>query len=103
MPVSWVRALAFLLLLPPPAAAQPSSPIASEFIQRAWDTDDGLPQNSITAMIQSRDGYLWLGTFGGLVRFDGNAFTVFDPGNTPGLSSGRITALRETSDGSLWI
>jgi ligand-binding sensor domain-containing protein/signal transduction histidine kinase len=101
MPWSWGRALAFLFL--PVTAAAQSSPIADQYIHRAWGTADGLPQNSITTMVQTRDGYLWLGTFGGLVRFDGNAFTVFDPGNTPGLISGRITALLEAKDGSLWV
>jgi ligand-binding sensor domain-containing protein len=41
---------------------------------RSWDTDQGLPNNSIISMVQSRDGYLWLGTLNGLVRFDGVSF-----------------------------
>jgi ligand-binding sensor domain-containing protein len=96
--------VAFVSLLCPPAAtAQPAPPIAEGFIRRAWGTRDGLPQNTVTAMVQTRDGYLWLGTFGGLVRFDGHAFTVFNPGNTAGLASARITALLEDRRGTLWI
>src|SRR5205823_7291917 len=72
------------LLAAAPAAAETTPSIAAQFIGRSWGTADGLPQNSVTAIVQARDGYLWLGTFGGLVRFDGHAFTVFDPGNTPG-------------------
>ena len=56
----------------------------------SWTTEDGLPQNSVNAILQTRDGYLWLGTFGGLTRFDGVKFTIFNTGNTPGLKSNRI-------------
>jgi len=68
-----------------------------------WLTRDGLPQNSVNAICQTRDGYLWLGTWGGLARFDGVRFTIFNRANTPGLGDSRITALTETPDGSLWI
>jgi signal transduction histidine kinase/ligand-binding sensor domain-containing protein len=68
-----------------------------------WTTENGLPQNSVNAIVQTRDGYLWLGTFGGLVRFDGARFSIFDPVNTPQLKSNRITALMEDRDGNLWI
>jgi hypothetical protein len=54
------------------------TPDPAAFLHTTWNTADGLPQNSINAILQSRDGYLWLGTFGGLVRFDGVAFTVFN-------------------------
>jgi ligand-binding sensor domain-containing protein/signal transduction histidine kinase len=88
---------------PAQASPQPSPPVASPYIVRAWGTGDGLPQNTVTAIVQTRDGYLWLGTFGGLVRFDGLTFTVFDPGNSPGLASARITSLHEDSQRVLWI
>src|SRR6266851_7841773 len=68
-----------------------------------WDTEKGLPQNSVIAMTQTRDGYLWLGTLNGLVRFDGIRFTVFDESNTPGLNSGRIVLLFEDSQNNFWI
>jgi signal transduction histidine kinase/streptogramin lyase len=68
-----------------------------------WLTRDGLPQNSVKAIVQTRDGYLWLGTGGGLARFDGVRFTIFNRANTPGLRDSRITALAEGADGSLWI
>jgi ligand-binding sensor domain-containing protein/signal transduction histidine kinase len=85
------------------AFAQPIAPRLDRYIERSWDTRDGLPQNTVRAIAQTRDGYLWLGTFGGLVRFDGNAFTIFDPGNTPGLTSARIVSLLEDRNGVLWI
>lgn len=68
-----------------------------------WETDDDLPQNSVLALAQTRDGYLWLGTGLGLVRFDGLSFTVFDRSNTPGLPSDAISGLFEDSRGRLWI
>jgi ligand-binding sensor domain-containing protein/signal transduction histidine kinase len=69
-----------------------------------WQTEDGLPQNSITAIVQTRDGYLWLGTAQrGLVRFDGFQFTSFTTANTPALRSDRISCLHEDSQGTLWI
>lgn len=68
-----------------------------------WRTEDGLPQSSITAILQSRDGYLWLGTQRGLVRFDGFVFKVFDADNTPQLKSDNINRLFEDEERNLWI
>ncbi|HXQ71676.1 MAG TPA: two-component regulator propeller domain-containing protein, partial [Pyrinomonadaceae bacterium] len=68
----------------------------------SWTTDNGLPQNSIYSIIQTRDGYLWIATFDGLVRFDGVQFKVFNKSNTKGLSTNRFTALYEDKDGTLW-
>ena len=70
---------------------------------RSWKTDSGLPGNVVTAIIQTRDGYLWLGTYGGLARFDGVRFTVFNSENTPELQSDRITSLYQDLQGTLWI
>lgn len=67
-----------------------------------WTADDGLPQNSVRSITQTRDGYLWLTTFDGLVRFDGVRFTVFDKSNTKGLRTNRFTSLYEDKDGTLW-
>jgi signal transduction histidine kinase/ligand-binding sensor domain-containing protein len=69
----------------------------------SWSTDNGLPQASITAILQTRDGFLWFATFGGLVRYDGLRFQVFNTGNTKGLRTGRFTFLFEDREGNLWI
>jgi signal transduction histidine kinase/ligand-binding sensor domain-containing protein len=74
-----------------------------KYLHDAWNTENGLPQNSVPAILQTRDGYLWVGTFGGLARFDGVKFTVFDTGNSPGLKSNRIITLYEDRAGALWI
>lgn len=69
---------------------------------RNYGIDQGLPQASVNALLQARDGYLWIGTYGGLVRFDGNTFKTFHtkPG---GLLSNRILSLHEDHHGRLWI
>jgi signal transduction histidine kinase/ligand-binding sensor domain-containing protein len=77
--------------------------VPAKYVQDVWTTEKGLPQNSVTAILQTRDGYLWVGTFGGLARFDGLKFTIFDTGNSPGLKSNRIIALFEDHTGVLWI
>jgi len=73
------------------------------YFTRVWQVEDGLPQNGVTAVVQTQDGYIWVGTHNGLVRFDGVRFKVFDTGNTPQLQSSRITALFEDAEGNLWI
>ena len=73
-----------------------------DYLIRSWETSDGLPDSSVTAMVQTADGYLWFGTFGGLVRFDGVKFTVFDPSNTPQLASPGIVNLHLDTAGRLW-
>lgn len=72
-------------------------------ILRRFAIEDGLPQSSVNAIIQSRDEYLWLGTFGGLVRFDGERFTTFRSLAGEGPSSDRVSALLEDQTGQLWI
>jgi len=74
-----------------------------KYLHDVWSTENGLPQNDVTQLIQTRDGYIWLATNGGLARFDGIRFTIFDSGNTPELRSNRILALNEDRDGTLWI
>ncbi|NUQ81164.1 MAG: hypothetical protein HUU10_06100 [Bacteroidetes bacterium] len=68
-----------------------------------WTTDDGLPQNTILSVIQSHSGYIWLGTYEGLVRYNGTSFTVFDSRNTPALTNHAIISLLETTDSTIWI
>ncbi len=70
---------------------------------RVWQTEDGLPENLVTSAAQTRDGYLWFGTFSGLVRFDGERFRVFNPTNAPELPDRRVVRLFEDSMGVLWI
>jgi len=83
--------------------AQGATGTPPRFFFQTWQTDDGLPQKHITAIVQTRDGYLWLGTYNGLARFDGVRFVVFNAANTPGLASSRVTSLCEDTNGVLWL
>jgi len=73
------------------------------YITRAWKTDDGLPGSCVMTVIQSHDGYLWLGTRSGLARFDGVQFTIFNGGNTPEMQGPHMTCLFEDPKGTIWI
>lgn len=87
-------------------AAATFSTVATELEDYAlhlWQMEDGLPQNAVSAVVQTRDGYLWVGTYNGLARFDGVRFTVFNRARTSELRNDRVTALFEAPDGTLWI
>ena len=73
----------------------------SEFVCQTWRVEDGLPQNSVMAIVQTRDGYIWLGTANGLARFDGVRFKRF--GLAEGLSSLQVRVLLEDREGGLWV
>ena len=68
---------------------------------RSWQREQGLPQNSVKALAQTRDGYLWIGSDDGVVRFDGVRFVSF--GLREGLPSGPVRTLFEDRQGTLWI
>jgi signal transduction histidine kinase/ligand-binding sensor domain-containing protein len=70
--------------------------------QQAWSTEEGLPQSSVHSIVQTPDGYLWIATEGGLVRFDGVSFQTFDRGNQPAFTSEDVCCLAADGHG-LWI
>src|SRR6185312_10211044 len=84
-------------------ASAETLPAHPNFFQRSWKTENGLPDNAVTAIVQTHDGYIWIGTYGGLARFDGARFTIFNTASEPELQSDRITALYEDRTGVLWI
>ncbi len=77
--------------------------LKNDFLVAKWTTSQGLPQNTVTSILQAKDGYIWLGTFGGLARFDGVRFTVFDSTNTPGFNSNRVLSIEQDSLGRIWV
>ena len=87
----------------PAMGGEPGERGPVEYVIAAWETVDGLPENSATAIAQAPDGYLWFGTFNGLVRFNGTDFTIFNPDNTPELPSAGIVNVHSDRGGRLWI
>ena len=70
---------------------------------QSWTTQDGLPQNSVHAIAQTSDGYLWAATEAGLVRFDGIRFDVFTHRTTPAFTSDDLCCLVAARNNGLWI
>lgn len=101
LPIAWLALCLCVCAVPASAAPEPGP--AAPFIVDSWSTEEGLPDSEAISVVQSRDGYLWIGTLHGLVRFDGSKFTVFNQMNTPGLTSDRIVCLFEDRQTNLWI
>src|SRR5688572_16069506 len=95
--------LSLAALRPAPAGALDEVRPLAQYGREVWQTEQGLPQNSIQAILQTRDGYLWVGTQEGLARFDGVRFVVFDRRSVPQFRSNLITALHADSRDRLWI
>ena len=83
-------------------ALEPTTPLAN-LSRQAWGLENGLPQNTVQALIQTPDGFVWLGTEVGLVRFDGNSFQAFDKNSQPALPGNDVRCLLATRDGALWV
>jgi PAS domain S-box-containing protein len=94
------------VLVSAPAGAQrrlDAGKALTQYGMDAWNLDQGLPNATVNAVLQTRQGYLWVGTFEGLARFDGVRFTVYNRANTPQLGNNGIRALCEDREGGLWI
>jgi ligand-binding sensor domain-containing protein/signal transduction histidine kinase len=99
---AWVASAAWFVMGAGACAAAETDAFAG-YTRHIWQASDGLPEQTVQAFAQTRDGYLWIGTSGGLVRFDGVHFTVFDRQNTPALHENSIFCLMVSRDGALWI
>ncbi len=102
---SFVIFLALLLLwLPAATSLEAAAPGTARFaVDPPWTSEQGLAGNSVFSLLQTQDGYLWVGTAYGLARFDGIHFETFDENNAPGLEGSQIIKLFEDSRGNLWI
>ena len=87
----------------PAAAGAQQTPNVQRFVSEVWTVENGLPVNAIQRVSRGREGYLWLATWDGLVRYDGARFSVFNTGNTDALPSNRIADMATASDGTLWL
>src|ERR1700744_697939 len=91
--------LAALLLLP---AFHAAASVNDDWFARPWRSDEGLPDNNVSGIAQTTDGFLWVGTVGGLVRFDGDRFDEFSPLNVGIPVRGIRTLLLDKHD-RLWL
>jgi signal transduction histidine kinase/ligand-binding sensor domain-containing protein len=97
----WAAAIVLLACAPAGLALDPTKSL-TQYSRKLWTQQHGLPQDTIRAITQTTDGYLWLGTDEGLARFDGYEFTTFDKSNGD-LPSNSITSLTAGANGALWI
>src|ERR1051325_5926595 len=93
----------FILIRTLSASALDPTKTLTQYIQDNWQTDQGLPQNAVYCITQTKDGFLWIGTEEGVARFDGVRFTVFNKANTPEIKNNIINALLADREGNLWI
>jgi signal transduction histidine kinase/ligand-binding sensor domain-containing protein len=105
-----VRSVAFgsaccvgLTLLHAKSASAPNELSAKTWGHQSWSTENGLPQNSVHQILQTKDGYLWIATEGGLSRFDGLTFKTFTQESDQAFTSDDICCLAQDSRGSLWV
>jgi ligand-binding sensor domain-containing protein/signal transduction histidine kinase len=95
-----LRRFAAVVLL---AGATRAAAAPVDYLMDVWDTENGLPSSTVTAIAQTPDGYLWVGTYNGLARFDGARFVTFDPVSTTALTQARVQGLFLDASGTLWI
>ena len=86
-----------------PAAALDPDKAFHHYVRNTWSIEEGLPQISALALVQDRQGYLWVGTQAGLARFDGVRFTTHTPADTPGLRGIWINDLHVDAGNRLWV
>jgi len=100
-----IAGLLLALVAATPALALPATSleVAQGWVARSWTQKDGLPVVGVNSLTQGEDGYLWLATFGGLVRFDGARFTTGDGVAEPGPAGGRFTGIWRGKGGALWL
>lgn len=99
--ITLIATFAHFVANPAPASAE-TKPL-TDYVKVIWGKEEGLPQESVKKVLQTRDGYIWVGTQEGLARFDGVHFTIFNTQNSPGLESDNIHDLAQDGEGNLWI
>ncbi len=97
-----IRAAVGLWLAATAAWALDPAKVITQYRQLIWNTDTGLPQNSVTGITQTDDGYIWLGTQEGLARFDGVRFVLFDEENTPEIANNNMGPMVAEPGGGFW-
>ena len=101
--MTWLRFLFLFLMTSFSLMALDPNKIITQYNVQVWNMQEGLPGNSVLALRQTQDGYLWIGTLDGLGRFDGVHFELFTKGKIPQLKDNVIRALYQDQNGILWI
>jgi ligand-binding sensor domain-containing protein/signal transduction histidine kinase len=99
----WAGALILCLGIPRCGFALDPAKSVQHYNCQTWNRQTGLPANGINAIAQTKDGYLWLGTAAGLVRFDGLEFKLLDLARVPQVRNSIVTSLASARDGGLWV
>jgi ligand-binding sensor domain-containing protein/signal transduction histidine kinase len=73
------------------------------YVRERWSADQGFPSGTVTALAQSKDGYLWIGTDKGLIRFDGSSFRSFPQASPSAVPIGPVQAMTADANGYLWV
>ena len=94
--------LAIVCLAYPAYAIDPNR-MLSQYIRDHWGVEKGFAAGSVTSFAQTPDGYLWIGTEKGLIRFDGLTFRLFQQASPATFSIGAVQALMTDAEGNLWI
>jgi ligand-binding sensor domain-containing protein/signal transduction histidine kinase len=105
----WTPWALLLLFVAPSILAESRIPAgkkidpAMQYTRRIWRIQDGLPEDTVQAIQQSQDGFLWIGTTGGLLRFDGSHFLLYNHANVPALADNSVFCILAARDGSVWF
>lgn len=97
----WIVTIVGLCSVPPAQGA--ATPVGPDFTIQSWDSEDGLPATRLYALARTPDGYLWIGSEVGLVRFDGARFVTLTTNTVPALGHNHILSLLADTNGVLWV
>lgn len=104
MNLSFARSALFLLILLTISRAGERNPVPFDsYVITNFTADNGLPQNTVDVVHQSSDGYIWIGTYAGLARFDGVKFVHYNRTITPAFRINHVTAMQEWPTGVYWF
>lgn len=95
----------FLLVAGASGRAAPPAiePVTSRYQLRVWTVEDGFPHVAPTCIAETPDGYLWIGSFSNLMRFDGVRFEIVAPPEVPALADCMVLHMLVAGDGALWV
>ncbi len=93
----------FLCLILLGSVAAHSQTVSEDYILKHWSVEDGMPVNVVVSMAQTPDGYIWMSTYDGLVRFDGDQFKVFNSENIPALPTNRFISVKMDRHNNVWF